>query len=61
MLKHIEDKEDKMRFKVRTLFNNMTDDDFIAVHNAGQLSNLCLALSIDLQPKDNEKDTTYYA
>ena len=33
-----------------TLFNNMTDEDFIAIHNAGQLKNLCLALSLDLEP-----------
>tara|TARA_R110001592_G_scaffold166737_2_gene401929 strand:+ start:789 stop:935 length:147 start_codon:yes stop_codon:yes gene_type:complete len=32
-----------------TLFNNMSDADFIAVHNAGQLKNLCLALSLDLE------------
>lgn len=61
MLKHIADKEDKMIFKVQTLFNNMSDEDFLAVHEAGQLKNLCYALSIDLQPKDNEKSTTYLA
>ena len=33
-----------------TLFNNMTDEDFIAIHKAGQLKNLCLALSFDLEP-----------
>jgi hypothetical protein len=33
-----------------TLFNNMTDEDFIAIHKAGQLKNLCLALSLDLEP-----------
>jgi len=50
-----------MIFKVQTLFNNMSDEDFLAVHEAGQLKNLCYALSIDLQPKDNEKSTTYLA
>jgi|TARA_R110000796_G_scaffold142328_1_gene258871 hypothetical protein len=33
-----------------TLFNNMSDEDFIAIHKAGQLKNLCLALSLDLEP-----------
>jgi len=32
-----------------TLFNNMTDEDFIAIHNAGQLKSLCLALSLDIE------------
>jgi len=32
-----------------TLFNNLTDEDFMAIHEAGQLKNLCLALSLDLQ------------
>lgn len=39
-----------------SLFNNLTDDDFIAIHKAGQLKNLCYALSLDLQksiPKIN--------
>jgi hypothetical protein len=39
----------------------MTDEDFIAVHNAGQLKNLCQALALDLQPKTNEKDHSYSA
>jgi|TARA_B100000768_G_C11266555_1_gene371363 hypothetical protein len=39
----------------------MTDEDFIAIHKAGQLKNLCQALSIDLQPKENEQNTTYTA
>jgi len=45
-----------MKSPTLTLFNNMSDEDFIAVHNAGQLKNLCLALSLDLEifspPKD---------
>ena len=32
-----------------TLFNNLSDEDFMAVHNAGQLKSLCLALSLDLE------------
>ena len=37
-----------------TLFNNMSDEDFIAIHKAGQLKNLCLALSLDLEPLSNK-------
>ena len=32
-----------------TLFNNLTDEDFIAIHNAGKLKSLCLALSMDIE------------
>jgi hypothetical protein len=32
-----------------TLFNNLTDEDFIAIHEAGQLKSLCLALSLDIE------------
>ena len=39
-----------------TLFNNMTDEDFIAIHNAGQLKSLCLALSLDLEISSYPKD-----
>jgi len=39
-----------------TLFNNMTDEDLMAVHNAGMLKNLCLALSFDLETSSSPKD-----
>jgi hypothetical protein len=55
MLKPIEDKENKIEFSALSLFNSMTDEDFIAVKNAGQLLNLCLALSLDLEKIDSEK------
>ena len=61
MLKHTRGKADKMELSTIALFNHMTDDDFIAIHKAGQMQNLCQALSIDLQPKDNEKNNTYTA
>ena len=38
------------------LFTNMTDDDLIEVHKEGQLKNLCLALSLDLQNYQNKTD-----
>tara|TARA_R110000772_G_scaffold67262_1_gene149340 strand:- start:360 stop:506 length:147 start_codon:yes stop_codon:yes gene_type:complete len=45
-----------MEYSTLTLFNNMSDEDFIAIHKSGQLKNLCLALSLDLEvslpPKD---------
>lgn len=61
MLKHIEDKENKMELSTISLFNNLTDEDFIAIHNAGQLKKLCLALSLDLNSGYNEKNNTYSA
>ena len=42
-----------------TLFNNLSDEDFMAVHNAGQLKSLCLALSLDMQSIKDKKSTTY--
>ena len=39
----------------------MTDEDFLMIHEAGQLKKLCYALTLDLQPKKDEKDKTYTA
>ena len=61
MSKLIGDRASRMELSTIALFNHMTDEDFIAVHRAGQLENLCHALSLDLQPKDYEKDYTYTA
>lgn len=61
MSKLIGDKVDRMELNTLALFNHMTDEDFLAIHSAGQLENLCQALSLDLQPKENEKDYTYTA
>ena len=61
MLNRTKGKEGKMQFSTIALFNHMTDEDFMAVHEAGQLMNLCYALSLDLQPKANEKNYTYTA
>ena len=48
---------------VRTidLFNGLTDDDFLAIHNAGQLKRLCLALTLDLNADTDKKNKTYTA
>jgi len=61
MSKPIEVKENRMELSTIALFNHMTDEDFIAVHNAGQLKNLCQALTLDLQPKSYEENSTYSA
>ena len=58
MSKHIAVKEDNMDLSTISLFNHMTDADFLAVHNAGQLKNLCMALSLDLQSIKDEKIKT---
>jgi hypothetical protein len=50
-----------MELSTISLFNNLTDEDFIAIHNAGQLKRLCLALSIDLNINYDEKDNSYTA
>ena len=55
MLKPIRDKGNKIEFSALSLFDNMTDEDLIAVSIAGQLFNLCLALSLDLEQLDNKK------
>jgi len=61
MLNNIEDRANRMDITVTSLFNSMTDKDFMALHDAGQLKNFCDALSIDLQPSKNEKNYTYTA
>ena len=61
MSKLIEDRVGRKMFRPMDLFNHMSDDDFMLVHQSGQLYNLCMALSVDLQPKNDEKDYTYTA
>lgn len=64
MSKHIEGKVNRMDLTAVSLFNYMTDEDFMAVHRAGQLKNLCLALSLDIQRIKDEKferNNTYTA
>ncbi len=61
MLNSIEGKENKMKVTVTQLFNHMTDEDFMVLHEAGQLKSFCDALSVDLSPKSYEKDYTYTA
>jgi hypothetical protein len=43
-----------------TLFHNLTNNDLIAIHEAGELENFCYALTLDLATK-YEKGTTYEA
>ena len=61
MLNNTEGKENKMKVTVTQLFNHMTDEDFMILHEEGQLKSFCDALSIDLSPKSHEKDSTYTA
>lgn len=61
MSKHIGGKGNKMEFSTITIFNNLTDEDFMAIHEAGQLKKLCLALTLDLNSTYDEKDHTYTA
>jgi hypothetical protein len=61
MLKHTRGKADKMELSTIALFNHMTDDDFIAIHDAGQMMNLCYALTLDLQSQSYKKNNNYLA
>jgi hypothetical protein len=60
MLNNIEDKVNKMITTPVTLFHNLTNNDLIAIHEAGELENFCYALTLDLATK-YEKGTTYEA
>tara|TARA_B100000780_G_scaffold185129_1_gene129981 strand:- start:604 stop:801 length:198 start_codon:yes stop_codon:yes gene_type:complete len=51
----------EMDFTALSLFNHMTDADFLAIHDAGQLKSLCLALSLDLQSIKSKNKTTFTA
>tara|TARA_R110001632_G_C11083284_1_gene388862 strand:+ start:125 stop:358 length:234 start_codon:yes stop_codon:yes gene_type:complete len=61
MSKRIGVKENNMDLSTVSLFNHMTDEDFLAIHNAGQLKNLCNALSMDLQNTIDKKNNAYTA
>ena len=61
MSKLIGDKVGRKMFRPIDLFNHMTDEDFLFVHEAGQLKSLCMALSVDLQNSKNEKNHTFQA
>ncbi len=46
-----------MQISTVQLFNNMTDEDFIFVHESGKLKELCTLLSLEIQPKiDNDEE-----
>ena len=55
MSKPIEVKENNRNLSTISLFSHMTDEDFLAIHNAGQLKSLCMALSLDLQSVNHEE------
>lgn len=55
MLNYIEARDSNgMKLSSRDLFNHMTDEDFVYLHQQGELLNLCYALSIDLHSKRDE-------
>ena len=46
-----------MQISTVQLLNNMTEEDFIVVHEAGKLQELCTLLSLEIQPKiDNDEE-----
>ena len=51
----------EMDFTALSLFNHMTDADFLAIHDAGQLKSLCLDLSLALQSIKSKNKTTFTA
>lgn len=61
MLNLIEDKVSEMNITVKQLFHSMTDEDFLVLHESGQLKAFCDALSLDLNNKSDEKNNTYTA
>lgn len=61
MLKNIGGKAGKMNITVTQLFSSLNDQDFIVMHEEGQLKNFCNALSLDLNTKSYEKGNTYTA
>jgi hypothetical protein len=61
MLNNIEGKGNRMNVTVTNLFTHMTDADFLALHEAGELKNFCWALSLDLQSRNNETNHTHTA
>jgi hypothetical protein len=50
-----------MNIRTIDLFNSLTDEDFLAIHEAGQLKRLCIALSLDLSADKDKQDKTYAA
>ena len=61
MLNLMEGKESKMTATPVQLFNNLNNDDLLAIADAGELKNFCNVLTLDLLTRDNEEDTTYKA
>jgi|TARA_R110000744_G_C19279500_1_gene553442 hypothetical protein len=50
-----------MDIRTIDLFDGLTDEDFLAIHKAGQLKKLCLALTLDLNTDEDGKNKTYTA
>ncbi len=41
-----------------TLLMNLDDEDVLAIHKAGQLKNLCFALSLDIEATTSNTSTS---
>ena len=61
MLNLIEVKGNNMTTSAVHLFNNLTNEDLLAIMDAGELNNFCNALTLDLRSDTDEKNTTYEA
>jgi len=53
--------ENNMTLTPTKIFDKLTNQDLIAIAEAGELNSFCNALTLDLANKYNEKDTTYKA
>ena len=56
MSKLIEGRVGNMRLTTLQLFHNLTDEDFLYIHEQGQLKTLCMALSLDLHQKKTQDE-----
>ena len=62
MLNSIEAKEnDMITMSPVELFNNLSNEDLLAVVEAGQLKDFCNALTLDIISTSDEKNTIYEA
>ena len=61
ILNTTDEKENNEGFDSLNLLASLSDEEILAIQKAGQLKNLCLALSVDLQPTTKEESKTYDA
>lgn len=62
MLNFIEVRDEhNMTLTPTKIFDKLTNQDLVAIAEAGELNNFCNALTLDLVSSQNEKSTTYEA